>query len=109
LYLPKFSITNSYALDQILPDLGFQDLFSTQADFSGITKDEKLKLSKSLHKATLKVNEIGTEAAASTSVSVSFLSAQRNHRVLMFNRPFILVIFSTRTRNILFLGKVINP
>ncbi|XP_008835798.1 kallistatin [Nannospalax galili] len=109
LYLPKFSISNSYALDQILPDLGFQDLFSSRANFSGITKQEKLKLSKSLHKATLEVNEIGTKAAATTRSFFSLYSAHYYNRVLMFNRPFFIVIFSTSAQTIIFLGKVFNP
>lgn len=55
------------------------------------------------------MDEAGTKAAAATSVSVTFLSAPLNQRVLRFNRPFLVVIFSTDTQSILFLGKVVNP
>lgn len=43
---PKFSISGSYKLDEILPQLGFADLFSPQADLSGITEERKLQVSK---------------------------------------------------------------
>ncbi|XP_055448731.1 kallistatin [Psammomys obesus] len=109
LHFPKFSISNSYALDEILPNLGFQDLFTSRADFSNINHEERLQLSKVFHKATLNVNEVGTEAAASTISFATFLSAQHKKRFLIFNRPFFVVIYSTRTRNTLFMGKVVNP
>ncbi|XP_051006864.1 kallistatin [Acomys russatus] len=109
LQFPKFSISNSYALDEILPDLGFQDLFTPRADFSHINKEEKLQLSKVFHKATLDVNEVGMEAAASTVVLTTFFSAQRKTPVLTFNRPFLVVIYSSNTQSILFMGKVVNP
>ncbi|XP_008061245.1 kallistatin, partial [Carlito syrichta] len=109
LYFPKFSISSSYMLHQMLPRLGFTHLFSRQAGLSGITKELSLQVSRSFHKATLDVDEAGTEAAAATSSSSRFLSAWRNRNVLWFNRPFFVVIFSPSTQSILFLGKVVNP
>uniref|UniRef100_A0A8C0R0X5 Serpin family A member 4 n=1 Tax=Canis lupus dingo TaxID=286419 RepID=A0A8C0R0X5_CANLU len=109
LHFPKFSISGSYQLNEILPKMGFVDLFSRQVDLSGITKEKKLQVSKSFHKAILEVDEVGTQAAAATGIFTTFLSAWHNHRVLWFNRPFFVVIFSTNTQSILFLGKVVNP
>ncbi|XP_027428485.2 kallistatin [Zalophus californianus] len=109
LHLPKFSISGAYQLDQILPKMGFMDLFSKQVDLSGITKERKLQVSKSFHKAILEVDEIGTQAAAATGSFITFMSAQHNRSVLRFNRPFLVAIFSTNTQSILFLGKVVNP
>nr|XP_012594097.1 kallistatin isoform X2 [Microcebus murinus] len=109
LHFPKFSISGSYTLHQILPKLGFHDLFSPRANFSGITGQLKLQAPKSFHKATLDVNEAGTQATAATSSSTRFLSAQHSHRVLWFNRPFFLVILSGSTQSVLFLGKVVDP
>lgn len=109
LQFPKFSISNSYALDETLPDLGFQDLFTPHANFSNINQEEKLQLSKVFHEATLDVNEVGTEAAASTGSFATFLSARHKKRELTFNRPFLIVIYSTSSQSILFMGKVVNP
>ncbi|XP_042548612.1 kallistatin [Dipodomys spectabilis] len=109
LHFPKFSISSSYELDQILPKLGFRNIFSQQANFSGITRQRKLHVSKSFHKATLDVNEAGAEAAAATGFSIAFLSAQHNPPVLRFNRPFFMILFSSRMQTVLFQGKVVKP
>ncbi|XP_003787062.1 kallistatin [Otolemur garnettii] len=109
LHFPKFSISGSYTLHQILPNLGFIHLFSPWANFSGITDQLNLQALKSFHKATLDVNEVGTTATAASSFSLAFLSAQKNHRVLWFNRPFLLAIISTSTQSVLFLGKIVDP
>uniref|UniRef100_A0A8C6BVH7 Serpin domain-containing protein n=1 Tax=Monodon monoceros TaxID=40151 RepID=A0A8C6BVH7_MONMO len=63
LYSPKFSISGSYKLDQILPKLGITDLFSY------------------FHKAILVVDEVGTQAAAAINGFVTFWS-QDNHQAL---------------------------
>uniref|UniRef100_A0A8D1SVR6 Serpin domain-containing protein n=1 Tax=Sus scrofa TaxID=9823 RepID=A0A8D1SVR6_PIG len=108
LYIPKFIISGSYELDQILPKLGIIDLFSQRADFSGITEQLNLQVSKSFHKAILEVDEVGTQASAATGSFFTFLSRD-NQQALWFNRPFLVAIFSTSTQSILFLGKVVNP
>lgn len=45
LYLPKFSISADYNLEDVLPELGIKEVFSTQADLSGITGDKDLTVS----------------------------------------------------------------
>lgn len=44
-YLPKFSISADYSLEDVLPELGIKEVFSTQADLSGITGDKDLIVS----------------------------------------------------------------
>ena len=45
LSLPKFSISTDYGLQDILPQLGIREVFSTQADLSGITGAKNLRVS----------------------------------------------------------------
>ena len=45
LYLPKFSISTDYSLKNILPELGIKEIFSKQADLSGITGTKDLIVS----------------------------------------------------------------
>ena len=45
LYMPKFSISTDYSLEKILPQLGIREVFSTQADLSGITGTKDLSVS----------------------------------------------------------------
>jgi serpin B len=65
--LPKFEITVDTDFNDLLKDLGMPTAFSGGADFSEMT-DTSVFIDKVFHKATVKVNEQGTEAAAATEV-----------------------------------------
>ena len=45
LHLPKFSISTDYSLEDVLPELGIREVFSTQADLSAITGAKDLRVS----------------------------------------------------------------
>ncbi|MCQ7614223.1 serpin family protein [Salmonella enterica] len=109
LYMPKFSISGDYSLETILPQLGIREVFSTQADLSGITGSRKLKVSQVVHKAVLDVAETGTEAAAATGVKFVLTSAMLDPVIVSFDRPFLMAIVHENTQTLLFLGKVVNP
>nr|5CE0_A Chain A, Native conserpin with Z-variant (E342K) [synthetic construct]5CE0_B Chain B, Native conserpin with Z-variant (E342K) [synthetic construct] len=104
LYLPKFKIEGTYDLKEVLSNLGITDLFSPGADLSGIT-EEKLYVSKAVHKAVLEVNKEGTEAAAATGVEI----VPRSPPEFKADRPFLFLIRENKTGSILFMGKVVNP
>nr|2XN6_A Chain A, THYROXINE-BINDING GLOBULIN [Homo sapiens] len=63
LFVPKFSISATYDLGATLLKMGIQHAYSENADFSGLTEDNGLKLSNAAHKAVLHIGEKGTEAA----------------------------------------------
>lgn len=107
LYLPKFSIEGSYQLDKILPRLGISDVFTSHADLSAITSYSNIQVSEMLHKAVVEVDESGTRAAAATASVFLFRSARLGAPILMFSRPFLLLILDNN--NILFAGKVVRP
>ncbi|XP_037359869.1 alpha-1-antichymotrypsin-like [Talpa occidentalis] len=110
LYLPKFSISSNYQLENILPRLGIRKVFTHQADFSGVTGRKNLKVSQMVHQTELDVAEVGTEAAAATGVKMIPLSGKWGPmKIMNFNRPFLLCIVSKKTESILFLAKVANP
>lgn len=46
LYIPKFSIEGTYQLERILPKLGIRNIFTSNANMSGITDHTNTKLSK---------------------------------------------------------------
>ncbi|XP_075803496.1 serine protease inhibitor A3N-like [Microtus pennsylvanicus] len=109
LSLPKFSISTDYRLEDILPQLGIREVFSTQADLSGITGTKDLRVSQVVHKAVLDVAETGTEAAAATGIGIAATSLNRNPLNVNFNRPFLMIISDTNTQTSLFMAKVTNP
>ena len=46
LSLPKFSISTEASLDDTLKEMGMTDAFADSADFSGMSAEVKLKVSK---------------------------------------------------------------
>ncbi|XP_051052499.1 serine protease inhibitor A3N [Phodopus roborovskii] len=109
LYLPKFSISTDYSLEGILSQLGIREVFSAQADLSGITGDKDLRVSKVVHKAVLDVTEAGTEAAGATGLMLVGTALNIHPLEIHFNRPFLMIIYETNTQTPLFMAKVTNP
>ncbi|XP_010010307.1 PREDICTED: alpha-1-antitrypsin-like [Nestor notabilis] len=108
--LPKFSISSAYDVKSLFEKMGVTELFSDQADLSGVAEKTLLKVSKAIHKAMVDVSENGTEAAAVTLIEMVPLSAEfppPPH--IRFNRPFLMMIIDKITHSILFMGKIVNP
>uniref|UniRef100_A0A4W4FD51 Serpin domain-containing protein n=1 Tax=Electrophorus electricus TaxID=8005 RepID=A0A4W4FD51_ELEEL len=106
LYMPKFSISASSSLQDTLMEIGIVDAFSDKANFSGISEEFKLKVSKVLHQAVLSVDEKGTEAAAVTTLEIMPMSMPNS---INLNRPFLIFIVEDSIKSILFMGKITNP
>lgn len=108
IYLPKFEFETDYELSSILSDLGMSSAFGSGADFSGMTGNRDLFISSVLHKAFIKVDEEGTEAAAATAV-VMERTAMSSQTIFRADNPFFFVIQDNDTGNILFMGRVVDP
>ena len=108
--MPKFEYTVTSPLTAPLQDLGMKLAFSDSADLSGINGVGGLKVTGVLHKAFVKVNENGTEAAAATAVVVGTTSLPPEYppASITLDRPFIFVI-RDKTKATLFVGRVVDP
>lgn len=110
LKMPKFEYESSFSLSDALIQLGMPDAFDPDlADFSGMTGKRDLFISDVVHKAFVKVDEKGTEAAAATAVIMELATAAMNENVLVIDRPFLFFIRDAQTGQILFIGRVLNP
>jgi serpin B len=112
LSLPRFKVTAVMNLNERLSQLGMPLAFSDNADFSGISEKEGLKISDVIHKAYVDINEEGTEAAASTAVMVTPTMARINpHPPVVFraDHPFVFMIRDPDRASILFLGRLTDP
>lgn len=107
--IPRFEFsTASISLKNALTAMGMEDAFSeTAADFSGMS-ETPLFVSDVVHKAFIKVNEKGTEAAAATGVVFATVSVTAP-KIFIANRPFVYLIRDTQTKSILFMGRVLDP
>ncbi|NXA91256.1 A1AT protein, partial [Melanocharis versteri] len=108
--LPKFSVSGSYDVKSLFKKMGVTEVFSDQADLSGVAKNLLLKVSKAIHKATVDVRENGTEAAAVTMMEITplFLPFPPPPHIT-FNKPFLMMVIDKTTDGLLFLGKIVNP
>jgi len=107
--IPKFQFTTgSISLVNALKKLGMVVPFSDGADFSKIS-DINLTIADVIHKAFIKVDESGTEAAAATAVTFNETAAPGYSKTFIANRPFIYLIRDKQTNTILFMGRILDP
>jgi serpin B len=107
LSLPKFKVESEFNLNKTLNDLGIKDAFTSAADFTGITKAEKLYISQVVHKANITVDEEGTEASASTAVIMRKTLVLLENVDFKVNKPFIFVLRNNENNCIYFIGKIL--
>lgn len=82
-------------------------MFGNGAEFANLLHSpEGIYVSKVLHKATVEVNEEGTEAAAATAATMVFLSARLNRPEFNADHPFLYFIWNRK--NIMFAGAFVN-
>lgn len=107
--LPKLDYTpGQIDLKSILTAMGMADAFSgCDADFSGMDgRYSWLYLAFARHKACLKVDEWGIEAAAATATGGSIAALIPTFTV---DRPYIVIIRDRVTGAILFMGRILDP
>ncbi|XP_048655922.1 serpin B6-like isoform X2 [Marmota marmota marmota] len=108
-FLPRFKLQENYDLEEVLRSLGMTDAFDeARADFSGMSSRKDLYLSKVVHKSFVEVNEEGTEAAAATA-AIMMMRCIRFTARFCADHPFLFFIQHSRTRGILFCGRVSSP
>ena len=107
LWLPKFKTENNFNLNDLFMSLGVKIAFTNNADFSGITQDEGLKIDAIIHKTFIEVDEKKTEAAAATAITMVRTTAIRpeNPKIFHADRPFLYFIIDNETGVILFMGR----
>lgn len=116
--LPKFKLEQpkSFALKDTLIALGLKTAFDEhKADFTGMAKpankSDEIHLSQVFHKAFVKVDEKGTEAAAATAAMGVKGTGMPPKPELEFvaDHPFLFVIRDDKSGAILFMGRVADP
>ncbi|WP_345373545.1 serpin family protein [Algivirga pacifica] len=109
LHLPLFEIEYEKQLNKVLSKLGMPLPFSQDAaEFDQLVLgNHQLFISEVIQKTYMKVDEVGTEAAAATAVEIWTLSATEPTTAI--NRPFLFFISEQHTGAILFEGMLQDP
>ena len=112
--LPKFDFLYDFSkFKKTLNNMGINKIFSEGADFSNMIENHPdLHISKAIHKTYVKVDEVGTKAAAVTyygTVDSVAPSKKSEYIDIVFDRPFIYIIKDTKSDEIVFFGVVYNP
>ena len=110
LTLPKFKLKYDCNLTEDLAALGLSDAFSPGvADFSRLS-EQSTYISLIQQKTFMQLDEEGTEAAAVTIGIVAPTSAgDEEHRTVIVNRPFLLILRERDYGTILFTALIGHP
>jgi serpin B len=112
IFLPRFTLSSGFDLVDTLAEMGMPDAFDAAADFSGMDGTADLSISHVFHKAWGEVDEEGTEAAASTVVTVVtsvVVGPSPSIPVFRADHPFIFFIRDAQSGSVLFLGRLVDP
>lgn len=109
--MPKLNFETSTVLNDMLSNLGLDNIFSSNADFSGIA-DQNVNVDTILQKTKLELDENGTKAAAVTAVTMECMSAAAEDEPIIktveLTRPFAFLIYDRNNDEVLFIGKVMS-
>ncbi|PID90536.1 MAG: hypothetical protein CSA97_02410 [Bacteroidetes bacterium] len=105
LSLPRFRLKSSLRLNGLLSSLGVTAPLGPGADFSPMTEGKNdLFIQSVLQSAEVEVNEVGTEAAASTAIIMVRSAAMP--KVFRADRPFLFFVCQGDISRVLFAGRV---
>lgn len=110
--VPKFSFGSSYPLEGILQQMGVQKMFDReQADFSGLSPEKPLWVSKVIQESHIGIDEEGVEGAAYTMLAVcgAGMPKEGEEAEMICDRPFIYGIRDRYSGAWLFIGVCRNP
>lgn len=109
--MPKLNFETSADLTNYLSGMGVDEMFSDNADFSGVSKDP-LKVDSVIQKTKLELDENGTKAAAVTAVmmmeNACAVGVEKKVKEVNLDRPFAFLIYDEENNEVLFLGKVMT-
>ncbi|XP_046810958.1 serine protease inhibitor 42Dd isoform X2 [Lucilia cuprina] len=98
---PKFKVDYSVELCNVLKEMGIKKAFG-KGEFNNMLEEPvELNITNIMHKAIIEVNEVGTEAAAATKLTIQKRCMPR-YKCIKADHPFFYMIWNKK--NILFAG-----
>lgn len=110
--LPRFHIAFAAQLNGALSKLGMAQAFQHDADFGAIhAAPPALAIGDVRHASYLNVDEVGTQAAAVTTIGIRTTSIRVEPPpfTMIVDRPFVVAIRDEKSGQLLFLGTIQDP
>ena len=109
--VPKFEMDVENKIEENLQKIGIRRAFTDDAEFLKIINNKALKITDVKHRAKIKTDEKGTEAAAITEIGMMVTGAAPIPEMIKdfyADRPFLFVIKDVQSNEDLFVGVVNN-
>jgi len=115
LLLPRFDVDSGILeVSQLLKSMGIRRVFdpgqanlSEMFDYSRLS--ERPYVSGVFHRARVKVDLYGTEAAAATAVVIRLTAVPAPAKMVRIDRPFAFFLVDPETKAVLFAGSLVRP
>jgi serpin B len=111
LKIPRFTHKARLDLKKHLQELGMEDPFNEEANFTGIDGMRDLMLDAVVHEATLSINEQGACASAATAATLGLKSIPMKETPLPYyaDHPFFYFLVDLKSQEMLFMGTMVKP
>ncbi|XP_031636869.1 alpha-1-antiproteinase S-like [Contarinia nasturtii] len=90
--LPRFEVQTTSGAEKVLAKEGLASLFTSKADFSGISKSLKLRLDELQQHVNLRVDETSSAENFLTASIALRSNGPLNDRTIVINRPFLFFV-----------------
>lgn len=112
--LPRFEYSYDFGkFKKTLMDMGIKNVFSPGTDLSNLLEGHPdAYVNDAVHKSYVKVDEVGTKAAAVTYFGIkdsAMPMEEKRYVSVIFEKPFIFMIKDHNSNEILFFGVVYEP
>lgn len=106
--LPKFEVQTTSGAEKVLAKEGLASLFTSKADFSGITNDRKLRVGELQQHVTLRVDETSSTENFLTASFALRTNAPAVERTVSINRPFLFFVRDRIDDVTIIAGKIVS-
>lgn len=108
--LPKFKLEQEFSFNQTLKNMGMLKAFNSNAQFEVMSNEKPLYVGFVKQNTFAALDEVGTEAAAVTTIGMFTVSAGPiTLPKFICDRPFGIIISEKTSNTILFMGRIMNP
>ncbi len=109
--LPRFRVNQTHSFKEIFDKMGLRNPFGPEANFSLISSNGNLFITKIVQKIFFNVDERGSDSKAQVSISQAQSPIQKSEGVKDFvvDRPFLFFVIDNNLNQIILIGRILQP